>query len=321
MVSEDVEFRSGGETVRGDLYLPAGDGPFPVIVMAGGWCYVKELRQPHYAGEFVERGFAALVFDYRNVGASDGVPRQHLDPWQQIDDYRNAITYLSSRPDIDADRIGAWGISYSGGHVLILGAIDPRVKAIVSNVPVVDGYQNMWRVHGTDRFRRLQELCLQDRVTRFDTGQGGTIAMSGTPAGPDAALACWPLDEVKSVFMQLKQDQAPRHEHWSTIESVELLMQYHVAPYARRLVQKPVMMIVASGDDITLWDMETEVFESIPSQTKELVVLPGTSHMTLYSDVTSLDLAATAAGSWFSRHLFELPTIVGRIAEYDVESG
>ena len=145
--------------------------------------------------------------------------------------------------------------------------------------------------------------------------------MSGTPAGPDAGLACWPLDEVKSVFMQLKEDQAPRHEHWSTIESVELLMQYHVAPYARRLVQKPVMMIVASGDDITLWDMETEAFESIPSQTKELVVLPGTSHMTLYSDVTSLDLAATAAGSWFSRHLFELPTVVGRIAEYDAHSG
>src|SRR3984893_18878968 len=107
MARRDIEFSSGGEIVRGWLYTPDdGDGPFPVIVMAGGWCYVKELRQPHYAWEFVERGFAALVFDYRNVGASDGLPRQHLDPWEQLEDYRNAITYLSSRPDIHANRVG-----------------------------------------------------------------------------------------------------------------------------------------------------------------------------------------------------------------------
>ena len=139
MRSTEVEFRSDGVTVRGDLLLPDGDGPHPVVVMAGGWCYVKELRQPQYAQEFVERGFAALIFDYRTIGASDGEPRQHLDPWAQIEDYRNAISYLETRPDIDADRIGVWGISYSGGHVLILGAIDPRVKVIVSNVPVIDG--------------------------------------------------------------------------------------------------------------------------------------------------------------------------------------
>lgn len=144
--------------------------------------------------------------------------------------------------------------------------------------------------------------------------------MSGTPSGPDSELTCWPLDEVKTVFARLKEEQAPRHEHWSTVESVELLMQYNVAPYARRLVQKPVMMIVAEGDDITLWDMETEVFEAIPSQTKELVVLPGTSHMTLYSNLTSLDLAAKAAGSWFSRHLYALPTIDQQISNYGVRA-
>jgi hypothetical protein len=59
----EVAFSSGGETVRGDLYLPAGEGPFPAVVMAGGWCYVKELRQPQYAREFVERGVAALIVD------------------------------------------------------------------------------------------------------------------------------------------------------------------------------------------------------------------------------------------------------------------
>lgn len=316
MRSEEVEFSSEGVTVRGDLLLPEGKGPFPVVVMAGGWCYVKELRQPQYAQEFVDRGFATLIFDYRTIGASDGEPRQHLDPWGQIADYRNAITYLETREDIDPERIGAWGISYSGGHVIILGAVDPRVKVIVSNVPVIDGYLNMWRVHGTDRFRKLQQLVLEDRRKRFETGEYGYLPMSATPTGPDAELVTWPLDEVKVVFDELQRTQAPRHEHRSTIASVDLLMQYDATPYAQRLVNKPTMMIVANEDDITLWDVETKVFESIPSNQKELVVLPSTSHMTLYSNLTALDLAAKAAGTWFSKHLASLPTVASRIAEY-----
>src|SRR5882757_10370735 len=117
---ESVEFQSGGETVRGDLYLPEGEGPHPVVVMAGGWCYVKELVQPRYAELFARAGIAALVFDYRCLGASDGTPRQHIDPDAQIEDYRNAISFVSRRADLDPDRIGVWGISYSGGHSLII---------------------------------------------------------------------------------------------------------------------------------------------------------------------------------------------------------
>jgi hypothetical protein len=316
MASQEVEFKSGGVTVRGDLYLPEGEGPHPVIVMAGGWCYVKELRQPQYAAEFVKRGFAALIFDYRYMGASDGEPRQHIDPWQQIEDYRHAIDYLETRSDIDADRIGSWGISYSGGHQLILGAIEPRIKAIVSNVPVINGYETLWRVHGTERFRQLQQSFLDERRKRFETGEYGITGMSGSVAGPDAPLTCWPLDEVKKVFVMLKETQAPSHEHWSTTESVELLTAYNAAPYAKRIVATPFMMIIANNDDITMWDYESEVFDSIPSRTKELVILPSTDHMTLYSDLTALELAAVAAGTWFSENLMTKPTLASRVAEY-----
>ena len=83
-----------------------------------------------------------------------------------------------------------------------------------------------------------------------------------------------------------------------------------------RLLQKPVMMIVANEDDITLWDQETATYESIPSERKKLVVLPDTSHMTLYSNLTALDLAARAAGSWFSEHLIAPPTVASEVAKY-----
>jgi predicted acyl esterase len=237
MTVKEVEFDSCGVKIRADLYLPEGTGPFPVVVMAGGWCYVKELRQPQYAKEFVDRGFAALIFDYRSMGASDGEPRQHIDPWAQIEDYKNAVSFIESHPDIDPNRIGAWGISYSGGHVLILAAVDPRVKVVVSNVPVVDGYETMWRVHGTERFRLLCDAILADRRRRSETGEYSVIGMSGTPSTPDADLTTWPFDEVRVVFEELKATQAPRHEHWNTVASVENLMQYNAAPFAARIMR------------------------------------------------------------------------------------
>lgn len=316
MSVREVDFDSCGTKIRADLTLPEGNGPFPVVVMAGGWCYVKELRQPQYGKEFVDRGFATLIFDYRHMGASDGEPRQHIDPWAQIEDYQNAITWVESQPELDSSRIGVWGISYSGGHVLILGAIDPRVKVIVSNVPVMDGYETMWRVHGTERFRKLQELVTNDRRHRMNTGEYTYLGMSGTPSNPDAPMTTWPFDEVRVVFEELKATQAPRHEHRNTVVSVENLMKYDSTPYAARIINKPVMMIVAKDDDITMWDMEIAAFDSIKSPEKELVILPATDHMTLYSNLTALDYAAKAAGSWFSRHLNENPSIANQISRF-----
>src|ERR1700748_699917 len=98
----DIEFRSVGDTVRGWLYTPdKGEPPWPVVVMAGGWCYVKELVQPAYAEMYAEAGLAALLFDYRNFGSSDGARRQHIDPDMQVEDFRNAITFAESLDELD----------------------------------------------------------------------------------------------------------------------------------------------------------------------------------------------------------------------------
>ena len=172
----DIEFSSGGETVRGWLYTPDhGNGPFPLVVMAGGWCYVKELVQPHVAQQFADTGLAAILFDYRNFGSSDGTRRQHIDPNAQVEDYRNAISFAETLVEVDSDRIGVWGLSYSGGHALILGATDPRVKCVSAQIPVVDGFRNMRRVHGTIGFRRFEQLLLDDRRARFLCGEDGFL--------------------------------------------------------------------------------------------------------------------------------------------------
>jgi dienelactone hydrolase len=302
MERRDVEFSSEGTTVRGWLYVPDGAGPHPAVVLAGGWCYVRELVMPYYAHAFAERGIAALVFDYRNLGVSDGEPRQHLDPWMQIRDYQNAVSFLTAQADVDPDRIGAWGISYSGGHVVVLAATDPRVKVIVSQIPVVDGYENMRRVHGTMGYRRLWAAILEDRDARFaDPAQRRHIPHA--TAEPDRDLSTWPFPETFHTFAALKSTEAPLYQNSSTVESVDLLLNYDIIPFARRVYDTPTLMIVAEGDDLTLWDLEIGAFHALPTAKKRLHVLPHTTHMTLYSDQSKLQVAAREATDWFAEHL------------------
>lgn len=297
-MKRDLSFVSRGVECAATLYVPdAGEGPFPTVVMGGGWCYVKEIVIPHYAEEFARQGFACLAFDYRTLGASGGEPRQHLDPWEQIEDYRNAITCAENLDEVDAARIGAWGISYSGGHVLILAAVEPRLAFAVSNIPVVDGYVNMRRVHGERRFADLNQAILDDRRVRFSAPEDrGYLPMSAED--PNRTLSTWPFPTIKEVFTKIAETEAPRHVHESTVESTELLLSYTVFPYLSRVTNLPVMMVVAEGDDITLWDLEIDAYNRLPTPNKQLVVLPDTSHMTLYSSVSHLEIAAARTSAW-----------------------
>ena len=302
MQREEIEFNSEGSIVRGWHYRPDGDGPFPAVVLAGGWCYVRELVMPYYAEEFTSKGIAALVFDYRNLGVSDGEPRQHLDPWAQIRDYQNAVSYLETRDDVNAERIGAWGISYSGGHVIVLAATDPRVKVIVSQIPVVDGYRNMRRVQGTMGYRKLWDIIQEDRALRFKD-PGSRLYIPHATAEPEKDLSTWPFPETYTTFKALKETEAPLYQNSSTVESVDLLLNYDIIPFCRRVYNTPTLMIVAEGDDLTLWDLEIGAFNELPTSKKKLHVLPHTTHMTLYSDRSKLVAAAELASTWFTENL------------------
>jgi fermentation-respiration switch protein FrsA (DUF1100 family) len=299
---EAVEFRSGGVTLRGIFAIPAGDGPFPAVVMGGGWLYVKEFNQPTYAQAFAERGIASLRFDYRCLGESDGEPRQHINSWWQIEDLRNGLSFLENRDEVDRERLGVWGISFGGGLALIVGALDQRVKCVVSNVPVCDGFEGIRRIHGTKRFRAFRKAILEDRRSRYVTGEYGTNKF----AEDSDEVVNVPLDEVKEVFEQVKATMAPNIEMYQTLASQESLLEFTVFPYVHRLVETPVLMTVAEGDDVTWVDLETRAFNEIPCPRKQLRQLPsGVTHSTFYRDRTPIDVSAAWAADWFVEHLID----------------
>jgi pimeloyl-ACP methyl ester carboxylesterase len=134
---KEVEFPSEGATLRGMLFLPkAQKQKPPVVVMAHGISATVHMVADKYAEAFCRSGLAALLYDNRNFGRSGGEPRQEVNPWVQCRGYRDAINFAEKLKDVDPNRIALWGDSYTGREVIILGAIDERVKVIVAQVPV-----------------------------------------------------------------------------------------------------------------------------------------------------------------------------------------
>src|SRR5690606_26714700 len=137
----DVSFlTTDGVRLAGWLFLPEKiEGKLPAIVLSHGTGCVKEMGIAPYAEAFAKAGYVALLYDHRNFGESAGEPRAELDPWQQISDMKDAITYLSSLDQVDPDKIGLWGTSYSGGHSIVVTATDLRDKCIVAQVQTMSG--------------------------------------------------------------------------------------------------------------------------------------------------------------------------------------
>jgi len=240
----DIEFDAEGVTLRGWLYRPddAGDNPLPTVVMAHGFSAVKEMYLDAYAERFAEAGLAALVFDNRNFGASDGEPRQEIDPWAQVRDYRHAITFAGQLPNVRRDAIGVWGSSYSGGHVLVVGAIDRRVRAVVSQVPLISGWRNVLRLVRADLVAQFRSLFDADREARYQGKEPEMVpVVNDDPLGP-AAL---PTPDSFEWFTATGQSRAPSWRNEVTLRSVELLTEYEPGVYIERISPTPQLRISA----------------------------------------------------------------------------
>lgn len=138
IVRHDLRFACGDAQCAGWLYLPSGASPAPVVVMGHGFAGTRDVGLPAMAERLARAGFAAFVFDYRHFGASGGLPRQVVDPARQLDDWRAAIAFVRSRPDVDGARLALFGSSLGGGHALIVAAGDPAVRAVIAQAPLVD---------------------------------------------------------------------------------------------------------------------------------------------------------------------------------------
>ncbi|MBG4149423.1 alpha/beta fold hydrolase, partial [Pseudomonas aeruginosa] len=185
----NVEFRSEGVALRGWLYLPEARAERPAIVMTHGFSGVKEQYLDRYAEVFAAAGFVVLLYDHPNFGDSDGEPRQEIDPVMQRRGYRDAITWLGAQARVDARRIGIWGTSYSGGHVLEVAALDRRVKCVVAQVPTVSGHASALRRTRAEQLPALLASFDADRQRRFEDLPPALLPAVAAGPGAPGALA------------------------------------------------------------------------------------------------------------------------------------
>jgi hypothetical protein len=162
---ENIEFQtSDGVTLRGWFYKPASIAAarLPCLVISNGFAATKEMRLNIWGECFSSRlPLICLVYDNRGFGDSDtkeGSVRQEINPSLQTSDISDAITYAQARDDVNPDKIGIWGTSFSGGNVLCVGAIDRRVRAVISQVPLVDGWQNYHALVPNSRRKEMEEM-------------------------------------------------------------------------------------------------------------------------------------------------------------------
>ena len=298
MTRRDIEFDAEGVTLRGWHY-PAGDagtGGAPAVVMAHGFSAVKEMYLDQFAEVFSAAGMNVVVFDHRNFGASDGEPRQEIDPWDQVRDYRDAITYASTLPEVDADRIGIWGSSYSGGHVLVVAAIDRRVKAVVCQVPLISGHDNLRALVRADFIAGFRQLFDADRLARF---RGEPPAMVPVVDADPLAPSALPTPDSWEWFTETGKSRAPAWRNEVTLRSVELFTEYEPGTYLPWISPTPLLMLVARGDHLVPAELAIAAFDTA-HEPKKLVILPG-GHFEAYT--VGFDAASGHARDWLTEQL------------------
>lgn len=295
--SEAVAFGEPGHVIRGTVYLPSGaQKSVPGVVLGHGWSMTAGGDLEEYAKAIAATGVAALTFDFRRLGASDGEPRQEIDPFWQIEDYRTAITYLSARPEVADRSIGVWGSSYSGGHVLVVAATDSRVKAVVAQVPTISGYEAGLRKTHPERLDALRETFHADRLARLQGAAPGTIQTVGTPEEADR-VAYPGADSYE--YMAGQGRLVPTWRNETTIRSLEAARAYEPGTWIDRIAPKPLLMILAADDRTTPVDLQLAAYERA-REPKELLMVPG-GHYAVYQQ--HFDRTSGAAADWFRRHL------------------
>jgi fermentation-respiration switch protein FrsA (DUF1100 family) len=298
VVRREVKFPSQGSQISGWLYLPAqAPKRSPTIVMANALTAIKEITLPGYAERFAEAGFAALAIDYRFWGASGGEPRNQIIPYEMLQDIRNAITWLSMQHEVDPARIGGWGVSLGGGHMLYLAGFDRRLKAVVATATAVNSLSNWEKVMGRQGVQALLAQLGQDRVERYKTGSSATYKTAWGKMGQDALFM---VDEAYDFYMNAKATFAPNFENRATVQSFENLIEYN-PDFAVNLASPTAILIVHAEKDVIPIELVRTVYDRALDP-KKLVVYD-CKHTDLYDKEPWLTKSSKEAIDWFRKYL------------------
>jgi dipeptidyl aminopeptidase/acylaminoacyl peptidase len=296
--TDDVSFYSEGDRIAALWRTPdEGEGPYRAIVQGPGWLGLKDAKlYVRYHEALTAAGYAVLVFDYRGFGDSDG-DRGVLSPARQLQDLINAVTYLTTRDDVDPDAIGVFGTGGTGGgNAVLLAGADPRVKAAISQVPVADGEDWLHRMRQEHEWLAFLASLEEDRRLRVTTGKGRQVH-------PREEIMV-PTPERRATT--IKADVDDRIPSSISLSAAEEIIAYRPVDAAARLTT-PLMVIGVEGDATTPTDHAERLYEAAQGP-KSLIMQRHTTHYAAYDRYW--EQTTPRIVEWFDRYLVPADVVV-----------
>ena len=288
-----------GIELAADMYIPKGiDGKLPAIAVSGPFGAVKEQSSGLYAQHMAERGFLTIAFDPSYTGESGGEPRRMASPDINTEDFLAAVDFLSVQENVDPERIGIIGICGFGGMAVNAAALDPRIKATVASTMydmskvTVEGY---FKSEDTpaQRMEKRKDMAAQ----RTKDYKNGSYERAGGVVDPLPDDAPW---FVKDYHAYYKTDRGYHkrsgnsNDGWNVV-GCQSFMNQPLLAWASE-IETPVLLI--HGEKAHSRYFSEYAFEKMTgvhvegvSKTvgnKELMIIPGASHVDLYDDVAGV---------------------------------
>lgn len=269
-----IKFKSEGVECEGDLYLPAGGGDHPGLVIGHGFT-VARTSLVEEGRMFAEAGYATLAIDYRHLGTSGGTPRGRIWPLQETEDFKCALDWLETQPGVNPDRLGIWGTSFGGGVVTHVAAHDIRVKACVAQAPILDGDYWIRSLNREYEYLNVKKYLLEARRKRFREG-GDPVLTSGVPH-PDGFVPMPPdpamIVDVTNWFKETG-DMLMHSAKETTIESYERVMEFSSVHKAAMIAPRAYCIVQLTGHDVYHPNVPIQTAYREAGEPKRLVSIP-----------------------------------------------
>lgn len=277
-----VNFSSNGLRLAGILFTPENrtGERLPAVVVSHPGGGVKEQTASIYAQRLADKGYAALVFDAAYQGESEGEPRFLEDPFQRSEDVKSAVTFLTTRDDVDPTRIGALGICASGGYVPFAAQTDHRIKAVatISGLDIGDYLSN--GLGRTQDPSVLQEMLDAAGALRTAEAQGAEPNYQiWAPPSAEGLEQAPELFRDAHDYYRTPRGQHERSENKWPLQSIDRIAQFDAYAKIAMISPRPLLMIVGSKADTAYFSEEAIAKAAEP---KELFVVDGATHVDLY---------------------------------------